>query len=1057
MARDAEDGGRVGVQLFGRFALTVDGNARAVDGWRSRRAAELVQLLALQPGGGLLHEQVIDALWPHLDPEAGSANLRKAAHHARKSLGDARAVVLRGGRSLLFPGCAVQVDALAFEAAADAALQARRRDVAQCARAAALYVGELLPEARYEPWADAARERLRDKHLALLREAGDVERLFAHDPSDEAACQALMRRALQRGSRAAALRWYGLLRDHLQQVLKVRPGAATEGLYAQCLEGLQPVAATRLVGRSAELARAAAWLRAPAAERAGALVLRASAGMGKSTLCTRLADDARALGWRVHEVQASAASRPFGLVADLVEPLLLADRDGALLRAAGRHAHAVLAVLTPLAEPAAPLSLPLSRHQVVGALRRVLLAAAPPASPCLVVADDMHRADDGSAEVLLQLAASGPPMAVVLAYRPRQPTMLERGVERLQRAGRLEVIELAPLDDDAAATLVAGALPASATAAQVQRIVGAAQGHPFALLELARQAVAGRDAPAGSDAMAAIASHLCDGIDAPLLAALRGWAAAGEPWDVATATALAGGREAEAFAWLDQALAAELLVVVHGRYRFRHALLRQALLDAVPPHRRQALHRDTAQALASAGAEPGRVAEQWWAGDRADAALPLALQAAQRAFAVGAYNDVLRWVAPVLAQQPAEAEALRLRAESVDALGMPGALAAYDAAADAAADEAMAHELRAKRALAQVKMSDPPGALAYLKQVRPTTVAGRLAEALAYSGAAALGYGDPAVGTRKAAESRRLALQSGDKGSLVIASWAQAAAAHARGDLHGSVWADLQETSSLPELAVRVFDGHLCITQRFLYGARPYADVIDFADRLASEAQRLGAARGHAFAVTLRGEARLLNGQLDAAEADLLAGGRLHHAIGGATGEALSLQRRSELAMHRGQRALARALLDEALDVARQSDVGFHLLDRIYGTRIAIAPSTDAALAALEEADDAVRGPLETCPGCRITFAVPATIAAARGHELDLAAGHEQQAAYLANVVMRLPAWHAALSEAHGHVALARGERAAAASAFAKAAQGFQGAEQPLDEARCRQIHQGVG
>jgi tetratricopeptide (TPR) repeat protein len=233
--------------------------------------------------------------------------------------------------------------------------------------------------------------------------------------------------------------------------------------------------------------------------------------------------------------------------------------------------------------------------------------------------------------------------------------------------------------------------------------------------------------------------------------------------------------------------------------------------------------------------------------------------------------------------------------------------------------------------------------------------------------------------------------------------------------------------------------------------------VVDFADRLAAEAQRLGAARGHAFAVTLRGEARLLNGQLDAAEADLLAGGRLHHAIGGATGEALSLQRRSELAMHRGQRALARALLDEALDVARQSDVGFHLLDRIYGTRIAIAPSTDAALAALEEADDAVRGPLETCPGCRITFAVPATIAAARGHALDLAAGHEQQASYLANVVMRLPAWHAALSEARGHVALARGERAAAAAAFEKAAQGFRGAEQPLDEARCRQVQQGAG
>jgi hypothetical protein len=246
-----------------------------------------------------------------------------------------------------------------------------------------------------------------------------------------------------------------------------------------------------------------------------------------------------------------------------------------------------------------------------------------------------------------------------------------------------------------------------------------------------------------------------------------------------------------------------------------------------------------------------------------------------------------------------------------------------------------------------------------------------------------------------------------------------------------------------------VFDGHLCITQRFLYGSRPYADVIAFADSLAAEAQRLGAARGHAFAVTLRGEARLLSGQLDAAEQDLVAGGRMHRAIGGATGEALSLQRRAELALYRGRPDQARGLLDEALDVARQSDVGFHLLDRIYGTRIALAADPDAALGVLEEAQASVRGPLETCPGCRITFAIPATIAAARAHEMDLAASHERQSEYLASVVMKLPAWYASLHEARAHIALAAGKLAAAREGFAAAAQGFHACGHTLDEARC--------
>ena len=94
-----------------------------------------------------------------------------------------------------------------------------------------------------------------------------------------------------------------------------------------------------------------------------------------------------------------------------------------------------------------------------------------------------------------------------------------------------------------------------------------------------------------------------------------------------------------------------------------------------------------------------------------------------------------------------------------------------------------------------------------------------------------------------AAVARRLALQSGDTAAIVVASWAQAAAAHARGELHQSVWADLQETTHVPHLAVRVFDGHLCITQRFLYGAKPYAEVIAFAEAIATEAKRLGAAR----------------------------------------------------------------------------------------------------------------------------------------------------------------------------------------------------------------------
>lgn len=1033
----------VTLRLLGAFGVCVAGRAVAETAL-PRRARELLQLLSLQPQRSLPNEAVVDALWPQLDPQAGSANLRKAAHHARQFVGQADALVLRGGRIFLLPGRSVECDALCFEQAADAALAAG--DALACRTAAALYAGDLLPEARYEAWSEAPRQRLRDKYLRLLRQAGALEQLVEAEPDDEAAHLALMRAELAAGRRSAALRWYGHLRDQLQQSLGVQPGAQAQALYRECVAGMQGHAPA-FVGRALELVRVLSLLRGAAGGGPGAALLRAPAGMGKTAFCRRLAHEARELGWQVRAVQAGDWTRPYGLAADLVEPLL--QEGGSTARQAiGTHAQSVLATMTAAAGPADPLPLPLGRHQVVGALRRLLLATAS-GKPVVLLVDDAHAADDASAEVLAQLAASGPPVFVLFACRPPLPELLAAHAARMLRAGTMAVVELPPLAGDEAALLASRAAGGALSPGQAAAIARLSEGLPFAVVELAQ---AGDGAPEGAatrlprDAAAAIAQRLADA-QAGTAEALGRLALAADDLGVEAAMALAADAGADASARLDQALAAGVLVVQDGRYRFRHALLRQALVEAVPPHRRRALHREVAARLAAANAAPGLVGQHWLAAGEVDSALPCVLAAAREAFRLGAWQDVLRHVEALLPHRSLP-EMLALRAEALDALGRPGALAAYDAAAQAASGE-QAQELRAKRALAQVKTSDPAGALESLRDVVPTTAAGRLAVALAYSGAATLGFGDPAEGTRRAREVRRLALETGDEGMLVIASWAQGAAAHARGDLQGSVWADLRETSHLPHLAVRVFDGHLCMTQRFLYGSRPYADVIAFADALAAEAQRLGADRGHAFAVTLRGEARLLSGQLDAAEQDLAAGERLHRAIGGATGEALSLQRRSELALYRGQRERAHDLLDEALDVARNSDVGFHLLDRIYGTRIAIARDTDAALGVLEEADAAVRGPLETCPGCRITFAIPATIASARAHATELADGHLRASEYLANVVMKLPAWHAALHEARAHVALAHGDSALARAGFARAAQGFRGAGQPLDADRC--------
>jgi len=1035
------------VDLLGRFAVRIDGAEIAPDRWPSLRAAHLVQLLSLQPRRRLTRDMVVDALWPQLEPDPGNANLRKAAHHARHALGRHDAVVMQGGEVLLWPERPMVVDAEDFERSADAALG--RRDAAACAEAARGYGGDLLPGSRYETWTVATRERLHARHVDLLRVAGQWDKLARIEPTDEPAHRALMQRELEAGNRAAALRWYAHLREALQESLGVAPDRQTDALYERCVAGLQSNGPA-FVGRALPIAQAMAWLGLAPAERPGGIVLCGPGGIGKSALGREIAAQAGGRGWSVLRVQATGSGRAYAVVTAIAERLLLEDR--APLDRIGDSARNVLGLLSPLAGPAKPLPGPLGRHQVIGAIRRLLMASAAGAEVLLQV-DDAHLAGDADVDVLMQLAMSGAPVCVLLGVRPpAQGTALARGLARLQAAEALKAIDLEPLDDDECRRLVLQASTAPLEADIVARVVRAAQGNPFAAIELARCAASTRNGRLPESTAQAVLARLCDVAD-EALALLKWLALCGDTFNLATIEALAEAAQASAMLTLDAALVQGVLVPAGSRYRFRHDLVRQALADHVPPHRRTQMHRRIAELLSDQEAAPADIARHWREGGKPREAVPWLLAAARDAVRLAAFGDALRHLELLLAVDAHHSEGLRLRAESLDAVGDPTALAAYRLAADAA-DEPDVDDLLAKAALAQVKQGDPKGALVLLAGLHPTSIEGRLCEALAYSGAAALGATDPAIGTEKAAVARRLALQTGDTASIVVASWAQAAAAHARGELHQSVWSDLYETTAVPHLAVRVFDGHLCITQRFLYGARPYADVIAFADALATEAKRLGAARGQAFGTTLRGEAEWLSGDLTSARQHLREGARLHRALGGAVGEALSLQRLAELAMHEGQKNEARALIDEALDLARQTDIGFHLLDRIYGTRITMhADDPAAALHVMQDAAASVRGPLETCPGCRVTFAVPAAIAAARAGEVALAEQHESQCAYLADVVMRLPAWYAAHDEVRGHIAAAKGASAEETAAlFAAAVTRYRGAGQPVDATRCEQL-----
>lgn len=1035
----------VRVRLMGSFDVSIDGRSVGGDGWPTRRSAELVQLLALSDGHRLTRDQVMEALWPHLPPEAAAANLRKAAHHARRALDVEGVVVLKRGMVHLAPSGSVTTDLAAFEEAAQSALECG--DVQVARRAVGSFGGELLPGSLYEEWTQEARRRVHALYLDLLRLMGDWERVVAVDPTDEVAYRELMRRELAAGNRPQAIRWYGRLRSTLASSLGLAPSPEAEAIYREVVESID-LASSLFVGRQVELAKVEAWFEPSNRRGIGAIVVTGPAGIGKSALCREIRSRAEAAGLETVQVAGAANADSYQPLVDILETVLV--RHPGLPDHVPAVSRSVLAALTPLAGPATPLDGPITRHRVIGATRRLL--GADSGTGLVLVMDDAHLVDDAALEVLINLAGveSGP-CRIVLAFRPDMAReALTAGLARLRAAGRIVEMDLDPLEPELVRSLVASRCPESSGPEVIAHIVDMAGGNPFVALEMA-----GCVEPDGSLAVnptlwEAVRSRFV-GIDAGSEAILQRLALTGDDLDTNAVLAVTALSEEETFRVLDAALGCGVLVVVNGRYRFRHELVRRSLAEQMSPHQQIAIHRDVARRLAQAGGSPALVAEHWMQGGHPDRAVEWLEAAARKALEVGAYSDALRHLERLLEVEPNHGRALLMWAETLDALGDLRALSAYDEAVALAAQTEV-DDILAKRALAQLKAGQPVAALETLRGVDPSTHEGLLCRALTLSGAAAVGVGDPEEAVREATNARRLAMESGDLGGVVEASWAQSLAEHGRRSLPGLLRAELATTSGLGDLAVRIFDGHLCASERLLYGEMPYGEVIAFAESLAAEADRLGALRGKGFAVTLGGEAKLLSGRLDEAETDLAAATRDHRSIGATAGQALSMQRLAEVAYYRDRPGEAGLLLDEALAVARESYLGHHLLDRIYGAKIRIRSDTEAALAVVSEGENAIKGPGETCPACRITFVAPAAIASARAGDMERATRYAETAETLAKVILRLPGWDAAVDEVRGHLALAGGNRPEALRMFSAAADGYRRSGQPLDEARCRAV-----
>jgi DNA-binding SARP family transcriptional activator len=657
------------VELLGGFSVSCDG--RTVDDaqWRLSKARGLVKLLALSPGQQLHREQVIDYLWPDLAPDAAMNNLHQVLFAARRAIagvvgeGAAPAQMIPMQRQILLlnPPGPLWIDALVFDARGEAALQSD--DPANCYACIDLYVGDLLPEDRYEEWAEEPRERLRERylavlgHLARLHEERDepapaidaLRRLIAADPVQEDAHIRLMRLYALTGRSQQALRQYSRLRDILERELDALPSRDADRLNAAILDGRFPPApapaarvtavappvppaaapapASDFVNREHELAALRGGLERALAGRGAVVLLGGEAGIGKTRATEEFTRQARASGVRVrwgrcYDGEGSLAYWPWMQI--LRDDL--GERDGAALASGMGARMADIARLVPdLRErlPGVPDPIPLDPDQERFRLFdsvAAYLAAASAADPLVLVFDDLHWADRSSLQLLEYLADEIREQRILLIGLYRDAGLdrhhpLTRTVNRLARheAGeRLHLAGLSVAHVGQVSELTSGRTPPLGL---VEVIHGQTEGNPLFVREVVRLLLdEGRfDEPGDIHSWRVtiprgvretIALRL-DRLSDAAIRVLEIAAVIGRDFNLAILQPVSGLAVDELLAALEEALAAGVLGESQSRpgtFRFGHALIQQTLYEDVSAARRVLLHERIGGALETAHA-----------------------------------------------------------------------------------------------------------------------------------------------------------------------------------------------------------------------------------------------------------------------------------------------------------------------------------------------------------------------------------------------------------------------------------------------------------------------
>jgi DNA-binding SARP family transcriptional activator len=248
------------VQTLGAFRVWRGENPILNNEWKREKARQLLQVLIANRAAPLDRDQICECLWPELDPESSHRNFKVALSTLyqvlepdRKAGSDSTYVVREGSTYALRPYADLSIDVINMEKAlsqAEALYPADPAAARACIRSALdLYQGEFLPDALYEIWSAAERERVRTLYLrncdrlcewSLASDPDDViaicQKVLAIDNCWERAYRFMMQAYANLGDHGQVARTFQTCLDVLRSELDVAPASQTFELYRSLID-----------------------------------------------------------------------------------------------------------------------------------------------------------------------------------------------------------------------------------------------------------------------------------------------------------------------------------------------------------------------------------------------------------------------------------------------------------------------------------------------------------------------------------------------------------------------------------------------------------------------------------------------------------------------------------------------------------------------------------------------------------------------------------------------------------------------------------------------------